>query len=69
MSSTPQTENYKVADLGLAKQGRMKIEWAESRMPVLMALRGIPSNLAVEENATCPMSRFSPMPMASVATM
>ncbi|HCF96567.1 MAG: adenosylhomocysteinase [Verrucomicrobiota bacterium] len=39
MSSTPQTENYKVADLGLAKQGRMKIEWAESRMPVLMALR------------------------------
>jgi len=31
--------NYKVADLGLAGQGRLKIEWAESRMPVLMALR------------------------------
>jgi adenosylhomocysteinase len=32
-------ENYKVADLGLAGQGRKKIEWAESRMPVLMSLR------------------------------
>lgn len=32
-------KNYKVADIGLADQGRMKIEWAESRMPVLMALR------------------------------
>ena len=31
--------NYKVADLKLAEQGRLKIEWAESRMPVLMALR------------------------------
>ncbi len=31
--------SYKVADLKLAEQGRMKIEWAESRMPVLMALR------------------------------
>jgi adenosylhomocysteinase len=30
---------YKVKDLGLAKAGRMRIEWAESRMPVLMALR------------------------------
>lgn len=30
---------YKVADLKLAKQGRNKIEWAESRMPVLMTLR------------------------------
>lgn len=29
----------KVADLKLADQGRLKIEWAESRMPVLMALR------------------------------
>jgi adenosylhomocysteinase len=31
--------NYKVADLTLADKGRMKIEWAESRMPVLMTLR------------------------------
>jgi len=30
---------YKVADLKLAEQGRKKIEWAESRMPVLMAMR------------------------------
>lgn len=30
---------YKVADISLAPQGRKKIEWAESRMPVLMALR------------------------------
>jgi adenosylhomocysteinase len=33
------SENYKVADLSLAEAGRMKIEWAEARMPVLMALR------------------------------
>src|SRR5262245_22095669 len=31
--------DYKVADLKLAEQGRLKIEWAESRMPVLVALR------------------------------
>lgn len=31
--------NFKVADLKLADAGRMRIEWAESRMPVLMALR------------------------------
>jgi adenosylhomocysteinase len=31
--------NYKVRDMALADQGRTKIEWAESRMPVLMALR------------------------------
>jgi adenosylhomocysteinase len=31
--------NYKVSDLKLAEQGRLKIEWAESRMPVLMTLR------------------------------
>ncbi len=31
--------NYKVADMGLADEGRLKIEWAESRMPVLMHLR------------------------------
>jgi adenosylhomocysteinase len=30
---------YKVRDLGLAAAGRMRIEWAESRMPVLMSLR------------------------------
>jgi len=30
---------YKVADLGLAEEGRNLIAWAESRMPVLMALR------------------------------
>src|SRR5438105_4670895 len=31
--------NYKVADLKLADKGKLRIEWAESRMPVLMALR------------------------------
>src|SRR3990172_7023357 len=31
--------NYKVANEKLAAQGRLKIEWAESRMPVLMRLR------------------------------
>ncbi|MEX0602066.1 MAG: adenosylhomocysteinase, partial [Bacteroidota bacterium] len=30
---------YKVRDLSLAKEGKLRIEWAESRMPVLMALR------------------------------
>ena len=30
---------YKVKDIKLADQGRMKIEWAESRMPVMMKLR------------------------------
>jgi len=30
---------YKVKDLSLSKAGAMRIEWAESRMPVLMALR------------------------------
>jgi len=30
---------YKVKDISLAKAGKMRIEWAESRMPVLMALR------------------------------
>ena len=30
---------YKVRDLRLADNGRMRIEWAESRMPVLMRLR------------------------------
>ncbi|MEK7703702.1 MAG: adenosylhomocysteinase [Myxococcota bacterium] len=32
-------ERYKVKDLKLADAGRRRIEWAESRMPVLMALR------------------------------
>jgi adenosylhomocysteinase len=31
--------DYKVKDIALADAGRMKIEWAESRMPVLAALR------------------------------
>ncbi|KXK57452.1 MAG: S-adenosylhomocysteine hydrolase, partial [Chlorobi bacterium OLB7] len=30
---------YKVRDLALADEGRKLIEWAESRMPVMMALR------------------------------
>ncbi|MBN1300614.1 MAG: adenosylhomocysteinase [Melioribacteraceae bacterium] len=30
---------YKVKDLKLAAEGRKRIEWAESRMPVLMSLR------------------------------
>ncbi len=31
--------NYKVKDMGLAEQGKLKVEAAESRMPVLMHLR------------------------------
>ncbi len=31
--------NFKVANIGLSEQGRLKIHWAESRMPVLMYLR------------------------------
>lgn len=31
---------YKVADITLASEGKKLIEWAESRMPVLMALQG-----------------------------
>jgi len=34
-----ETPTYKVRDLGLAEAGKLKIEWAESRMPVMMALR------------------------------
>ncbi len=30
---------YKIKDISLAEQGRKKIDWAESRMPVLMNLR------------------------------
>ena len=29
---------FKVKDLSLAKAGKLRVEWAESRMPVLMAL-------------------------------
>ncbi len=32
-------DKFKVRDLGLAKDGRMKIAWAESRMPVMTVLR------------------------------
>jgi adenosylhomocysteinase len=38
-SKTKEKTNHKVADLSLAPQGLKKIEWAESRMPVMMALR------------------------------
>ena len=31
--------NFKVRNLDMAAQGRMKIDWAESRMPVMMTLR------------------------------
>lgn len=30
---------YRVKDIRLAKEGSLKVQWAESRMPVLMALR------------------------------
>lgn len=36
---TAEGTNYKVADMSLAAKGRMKIDWAESRMPVMTALR------------------------------
>jgi len=36
---TTTQKDHKVADLALAPAGREKIQWAESRMPVLMALR------------------------------
>jgi adenosylhomocysteinase len=32
-------DNFKVADLNLAEAGRKLIDWAESRMPVMMTLR------------------------------
>jgi len=37
--TTTEAVQYKVADLSLAAEGRLLIDWAESRMPVLMALR------------------------------
>lgn len=39
MTKLAEGANYKVADLALAELGRMRIDWAESHMPVLMALR------------------------------
>jgi adenosylhomocysteinase len=36
---TAEKTNHKVADLSLADQGRLKIDWAEAHMPVMMALR------------------------------
>ena len=33
------TDRYKVADLGLSEAGRLKVEWARSRMPALASLR------------------------------
>jgi adenosylhomocysteinase len=32
-------DGYKVRDIDLAERGRMRIDWAEARMPVMMALR------------------------------
>ena len=32
-------EKHKVADPGLADAGRMKVEWAESRMPVATCVK------------------------------
>jgi adenosylhomocysteinase len=32
-------ESHKVRDISLAPQGRLKVRWAESRMPVLMTIR------------------------------
>ncbi|TAH38558.1 MAG: adenosylhomocysteinase [Planctomycetota bacterium] len=39
MPTATKTEPYKVADLSRAAEGRLLIDWAESRMPVLGALR------------------------------
>ncbi len=38
-TSKKKAANYKVADLKLAEAGRLRIDWAESRMPVLMTLK------------------------------
>lgn len=32
-------QNFKVKDISLAEQGKLKIEWAEKRMPVLMKIK------------------------------
>jgi len=34
-----ESSTHKVRDMALAPAGRLKMEWAESRMPVMMALR------------------------------
>jgi len=39
MTKLAEGANYKVADLELAELGRMRIDWAENHMPVMMALR------------------------------
>ena len=39
MTKLAEGTNYKVADLELAELGRMRIDWAENHMPVMMALR------------------------------
>jgi adenosylhomocysteinase len=39
VNTTQDNVNYKVKDLSLAESGQKKIEWAESRMPVMMALQ------------------------------
>lgn len=36
---TSQAKNYEVKDLGLAAEGRKRIEWAEQEMPVLRLIR------------------------------
>src|SRR5499427_1157937 len=38
-SRVPRMSNFKIADAKLADAGRLRVEWAESRMPVLMHLR------------------------------
>ena len=52
-------EPHKVRDIALAPEGRLKIEWAESHMPVMMkpiALR--PAHLATERNNTSTEGRW-----------
>src|SRR5512135_184774 len=39
MTMNEKKGKYKVRDLSLAAAGKLRIQWAESRMPVLMALR------------------------------
>ncbi|MDP7062625.1 MAG: adenosylhomocysteinase [Planctomycetota bacterium] len=39
MNTVTENVKFKVADQSLAEEGRLLIDWAESRMPVLMSLR------------------------------
>jgi len=39
MAQANESEQFKVRDISLAEAGRKRIDWAESRMPVLMKLR------------------------------